>query len=181
MRLLFLPAAAALTSSLGYDLSYKGDASALPSLSRDVLEKGATEPAGRGETACGLSFEQLRPIFREKRPAVFVSAAGGLPVFASDAALDLTSGWPAFSRPIADDHVVLVPDGETAFEVRCARTGLHLGHRISEEYYCINCAALVVVQPRDAPPPGCLPAAPTSAPPPPPGLARVLGDAWPGA
>ena len=74
----------AATSSLGYDLSrvVEDDLGALPPLSRDVLA-GGTEPANRGETACGLYFEQLRPIFREKRPAIFATALGGLPVFSS--------------------------------------------------------------------------------------------------
>ena len=147
----------AATSSLGYDLAWAGGSlDALPPLSRDVLA-GGTEPANRGETACGLYFEQLRPIFREKRPAIFATALGGLPVFSSEDALDLTSGWPAFRRPIAADHVVLQPDGDTAFECLCARSGAHLGHRVSEDYYCINAAALVVLQPGGALPIGAVP------------------------
>ena len=150
----------AATSSLGYDLSrvVEDDLGALPPLSRDVLA-GGTEPANQGETACGLYFEQLRPIFREKRPAIFATALGGLPVFSSEDALDLTSGWPAFRRPIAPDHVHLKPDGDTAFECLCARSGAHLGHRVSEDYYCINAAALVVLQPGDALPVGAVPGA----------------------
>ena len=164
----------AATSSLGYDLSrvVEDDLGALPPLSRDVLA-GGTEPANQGETACGLYFEQLRPIFREKRPAVFATALGGLPVFSSEDALDLTSGWPAFRRPIAPDHIILKPDGDTAFECLCARSGMHLGHRVSEDYYCINAAALVVLQPGDALPIGAVPGARVEALP--PVLAEVLG------
>ena len=162
------------TSSLGYDLSpvVEDDLELLPPLSRDVLA-GGTEPANRGETACGLYFEQLRPIFREKRPAIFATALGGLPVFSSEDALDLTSGWPAFRRPIAPDHVVLQPDGDTAFECLCARSGAHLGHRVSEDYYCINAAALVVLQPGGALPIGAVPGARVEELP--PVLAAVLG------
>ena len=162
------------TSSLGYDLSslVEDDLGALPPLSRDVLA-GGTEPANRGETACGLYFEQLRPIFREKRPAIFATALGGLPVFSSADALDLTSGWPAFRRPIAPDHIILKPDGDTAFECLCARSGMHLGHRVSEDYYCINAAALVVLQPGDALPIGAVPGVRVEALP--PVLAEVLG------
>ena len=146
------------TSSLGYDLSraVEDGLETLPPLSRDVLA-GGTEPANQGETACGLYFEQLRPIFREKRPAIFATALGGLPVFSSADALDLTSGWPAFRRPIAPDHIILKPDGDTAFECLCARSGMHLGHRVSEDYYCINAAALVVLQPGDELPGGAVP------------------------
>ena len=166
----------AATSSLGYDLSslVEDDLGALPPLSRTVLE-GGTEPANRGETACGLYFEQLRPIFREKRPAVFATALGGLPVFSSEDALDLTSGWPAFRRPIAPDHIILKPDGDTAFECLCARSGMHLGHRVSEDYYCINAAALVVLQPGGALPIGAVPGVRVEALP--PVLAAVLGVA----
>jgi hypothetical protein len=165
----------AATSSLGYDLSrvVEDDLGALPPLSRDVLA-GGTEPANQGETACGLYFEQLRPIFREKRPAVFATALGGLPVFSSEDALDLTSGWPAFRRPIAPDHIILKPDGATAFECLCARSGSHLGHRVSEDYYCINAAALVVLQPGDALPVGAVPGARVEELP--PVLAAVLGS-----
>ena len=161
-------------SSLGYDLSslVEDGLETLPPLSRDVLA-GGTEPANQGETACGLYFEQLRPIFREKRPAVFATALGGLPVFSSADALDLTSGWPAFRRPIAPDHIILKPDGDTAFECLCARSGSHLGHRVSEDYYCINAAALVVLQPGDALPVGAVPGARVEALP--PVLAEVLG------
>ena len=164
----------AATSSLGYDLSalVEDYLETLPPLSRDVLA-GGTEPANQGETACGLYFEQLRPIFREKRPAIFVSALGGLPVFSSADALDLTSGWPAFRRPLAPDHVLLKPDGDTAFECLCARSGAHLGHRVSEDYYCINAAALVVLQPGDALPGGVVPGARVEELP--PVLAAVLG------
>ena len=162
------------TSSLGYDLSslVEDDLEALPPLSRDVLA-GGTEPANQGETACGLYFEQLRPIFREKRPAVFATALGSLPVFSSADALDLTSGWPAFRRPIAPDHIILKPDGDTAFECLCARSGMHLGHRVSEDYYCINAAALVVLQPGDELPGGAVPGARVEELP--PVLAAVLG------
>ena len=166
----------AATSSLGYDLSraVEDDLGALPPLSRDVLA-GGTEPANQGETACGLYFEQLRPIFREKRPAVFATALGSLPVFSSADALDLTSGWPAFRRPIAPDHIILKPDGDTAFECLCARSGAHLGHRVSEDYYCINAAALVVLQPGGALPIGAVPGVRVEALP--PVLAAVLGVA----
>lgn len=161
-------------SSLGYDLARVApDLAALPPLSRDVLA-GGTEPASRGETACGLYFEQLRPIFRERRPAIFATASGGLPVFSSADALDLTSGWPAFRRPIAPDHVLLIEsDGATALECVCARTGAHLGHRIAEDYYCINAAALVVLQPGDTVPAGAVPTARAELP---PVLVEVLGS-----
>ena len=36
---------------------------------------------------------------------------------------------------------------------------MHLGHRVSEDYYCINAAALVVLQPGDALPVGAVPGA----------------------
>ena len=61
-------------------------------------------------------------------------------------ALDLTSGWPAFAKPVAADHVVLRADGETALEVLCARTGAHLGHRVSDAY--VRCADVPPMEPR---------------------------------
>lgn len=178
LLLLALAAAAralAPTSSLGYSLAYDGDAKSLPPHARDVLVAAETEPANEGQTACGLYFEQLRPLFRERPPAVFACALGGLPVFSSDDALELTSGWPAFSKPIAPDHVVYEPDGD-ATAVKCARSGGHLGHRIRDSHYCVNAGALRVLRPGDALPAGAAPAAPPSAPLP-PALAAVLGGA----
>ena len=171
------PATTSRTSSLGYDLAWDdaragAAAAALPALSREVLLRAGTEPCAEGETACGLYFEQLRSMFRNRPPAVFATALGGLPVFSSDAALDLTSGWPAFSRPIAPDHVTYVPDG-SAEACLCARTGAHLGHRIREGYFCINAAALVVLRPGDEVPGGAIPKSAARGPLP-PALAAVL-------
>ena len=44
-------------------------------------------------------------------------------------------------------------------QFKLQRIGMHLGHRVSEDYYCINAAALVVLQPGDALPIGAVPGA----------------------
>ncbi|MEO1329554.1 MAG: peptide-methionine (R)-S-oxide reductase MsrB [Pseudomonadota bacterium] len=110
-----------------------------------------------------LSPEQYR-ILREKgterpfshqgfEPGVrtFMCAGCGAPLFEKDAKFDSGSGWPSFTRPIAEDAVAEeldVSHGMRRTEVLCARCGGHLGHVFPDGpgpeglRYCINGMAL---------------------------------------
>ena len=87
-----------------------------------------------------------------KEPGLYVDVVSGEPLFASFDKFDSGSGWPSFTRPIVDDHVVEEVDdshGMRRTEVRSKFGDSHLGHVFPDGpkeatglRYCINSAAL---------------------------------------
>jgi peptide-methionine (R)-S-oxide reductase len=89
---------------------------------------------------------------------VYRCAGCGLPLYDSADKFDSRTGWPSYTRPIADDAVVEKPDrlhGMVRTELECARCGGHLGHVFNDgpaptgRRHCINSASLWFVA--DAP------------------------------
>jgi peptide-methionine (R)-S-oxide reductase len=86
-----------------------------------------------------------------KAPGVYLCAACGLELFASDTKFDSGCGWPSFYDPLDKQHVEEHEDrshGMTRTEVTCSRCGGHLGHVFPDGpnptglRYCINSASL---------------------------------------
>lgn len=95
-----------------------------------------------------------------KEAGIYVDVVSSEPLFASFDKYDSGTGWPSFSAPIDQDHVVEVADeshGLRGVEVRSLNGDSHLGHVFTDgpEHgfpggpknttgmrYCINSAAL---------------------------------------
>lgn len=87
-----------------------------------------------------------------KEPGIYVDVVSGEPLFASADKFDSGTGWPSFTRPINDDHVVEKVDdghGMRRVEVRSRDGDSHLGHVFPDGSqdstgmrFCINSAAL---------------------------------------
>ena len=104
-----------------------------------ILRQAGTEPAFTGE------------LLTVKGKGEFRCAGWGGPLFPSDTKYDRGSGWPSFTRPLADGAVEEHGDeshGMRRVEVRCSRCEGHLGHVFPDGpgpeglRYCINSAAL---------------------------------------
>jgi peptide methionine sulfoxide reductase msrA/msrB len=105
----------------------------------EITQNGGTELACTGQ------------LLNEKKPGIYVSVVGGLPLFRSKAKFDSKTGWPSFFEPFDPDHILEIPDdshGMQRIELRDARSGAHLGHVFDDgpppsgRRYCINSASL---------------------------------------
>jgi peptide methionine sulfoxide reductase msrA/msrB len=111
----------------------------LTPLQFEVTRRDGTEPAFDNE------------YWDNHRDGIYVDVISGEPLFSSADKFDSGTGWPSFTRPLAEDAVVTRRDASlfaVRTEVRSRLTDSHLGHVFDDGpkptglRYCINSAAL---------------------------------------
>ena len=104
-----------------------------------VLREKGTEPAWSGA------------LLDVHDPGLFRCAGCGTALFRTDDKFDSQSGWPSFTRAVADGVITEHQDrsfGMRRTEITCATCGGHLGHvfpdgpRPTGMRYCINSLSL---------------------------------------
>jgi methionine-R-sulfoxide reductase len=119
---------------------------------KDEAKIAALDAAQRHVTqACGTEPPFHNAFWNEKRAGIYVDVVSGEPLFSSTDKFDSGTGWPSFTRPIHDHHIVEKRDsshGMTRVEVRSKHADSHLGHLFDDGpavtglRYCINSASL---------------------------------------
>jgi peptide methionine sulfoxide reductase msrA/msrB len=102
----------------------------------------------------GTEYAFSGALLNEHRTGTFYSAATGQPLFRSEDKFESGTGWPSFTKPIAQSDLVLRIDksmGITRIEVEDSSSGSHLGHVFDDGpaptglRYCMNSASLIFV------------------------------------
>ena len=100
---------------------------------------------------CGTEPPFQNEYWDNHRAGIYVDVVSGEPLFTSLDKFDSGTGWPSFTKPIANEHVTEKGDvshGMKRTEVRSSKSDSHLGHIFDDgpaptrQRYCINSAAL---------------------------------------
>ncbi len=125
----------------------------LTDLQKHVIFKNGTENAFDNE------------YWNNKNEGIYVDILSGEALFSSKDKFDSGSGWPSFTKPIAENIIKENSDdshGVIRVEVRSQDSDIHLGHVFNDGpqdrggmRYCINSASLKFISKQDLKKEGC--------------------------
>lgn len=118
----------------------------------DQIKKSLSDTQYKVTQQCGTEAPFANEYWNNHERGIYVDIVTGEPLFLSTDKFDSGTGWPSFTRPIADSAITEKKDqthGMTRTEARSRIGDSHLGHIFEDGpkdkgglRYCMNSASL---------------------------------------